>query len=372
MDAHAETEAVEERHGREHLVPDAEHRVGSLDLLAEGVEVQVRQQDALGGAGGAAGVEDDRGIVRPACDLVIPEAGLAQAHELVPHDDGRVLGDLFDLAALGEHVAHAQRPGERVPDPGKDDVDDLGVLADGLELVVELIEGHDRDRLGLVEVEFQLLLAGQGVDHVADGADHVHGVEHVDGLRAVRHRDGDLVVFPHADGAQALGAFMDVLDHLPVGGGLAHEVEGDVVGVRLRHVLEHADHRALIVVQRRGDLAQAREPGLLCSDFHVVLFSFLFFSRKGIQIVFEAALPPQKHHEASNASPRADQARLVPRKPSAMSASSSISKRCFEIEVSIPQEWKRAARGAPGFPGFFRAGARCRRSSSRRRCARPV
>ena len=268
VDAHAEAEAVEQRHGREHLVARAVHRVGGENLLAQGVEVEVRQQDPLGAAGGAAGVEDDRGIVRPALDLVVPEAGLAQAHELVPHDDGRVLGDLPDLAALGEHVAHAQRPGERVPDPGKDDVDDLGVLADGLELVVELIEGHDRDRLGLVDVELQLLLAGEGVDHVRHGADHVHGVEHVDGLRAVRHGDGDAVVLAHADGAQAARAFLDVREHVAVGGGPAHEVEGDGVGVLLRRVLDHVHHGAVEVFQRGGHVAEARQPGSLRGDFH--------------------------------------------------------------------------------------------------------
>ena len=63
VDAHAQAEAVEQRHGGEHLVAGAEHRVGGDDLLAQGVEVPVGQHDALGGAGGAAGIEDDGGVV---------------------------------------------------------------------------------------------------------------------------------------------------------------------------------------------------------------------------------------------------------------------------------------------------------------------
>ena len=55
----------------------------------------------------------------------------------------------------------------------------------------------------------------------------------------------------------------------------------------------------------------------------------------GIPIVFEAALPPQKHSEPSNARPRADQTRLVLRKPRAISTSLSIAKPCFAMDGSL-------------------------------------
>lgn len=63
VDAHAEAEAVEERHGGEHLVAGVEHRIRRDDLLAECIEVLVRQHDALGRAGRTAGVENDGGVV---------------------------------------------------------------------------------------------------------------------------------------------------------------------------------------------------------------------------------------------------------------------------------------------------------------------
>ena len=63
VDAHAQAEAVEQGHGRQHLVAGPEHGVGGDDLLTQRVEVAVGQHDALGGAGGAAGVQDDGGIV---------------------------------------------------------------------------------------------------------------------------------------------------------------------------------------------------------------------------------------------------------------------------------------------------------------------
>ena len=108
VDADAEAEAVEDRHGGQHLVPGAEHRVGGNDLLGEGVEVTVGEHDALGGAGSAAGVEDDSGVVVAALYLVVVEAALGQLHEFLPADDRSVLWNLGDLIALGDHVTGLQ------------------------------------------------------------------------------------------------------------------------------------------------------------------------------------------------------------------------------------------------------------------------
>ena len=266
VDAHAEAEAVEERHGGEHLVAGVEHRVRRDDLLAERIEVLVRQHDALGRAGRAAGVEDDGGVVAGAPDGVIPEAGLAHVHEFLPADDRRVLRDLGDLAALGEHIARADGLAQLILDARDDDVDDLCVLADALELVVELVERDGGDALGLVEIELDLLLRREGMDHVRDAADEVDRVEHIDGLRAVGHGDGDLVARAHADGLEGAGALLDLLDHLGIGGGLAHEVERDVPWVPLGDQLECLKHRAVKIVQMQRHVAGVTRPRGLGSD----------------------------------------------------------------------------------------------------------
>ena len=148
MDADDETEAVEQRHGGEHAVAGAEHRVRRDDLGGEGVEVAVREHDALRGAGRAAGIEDDGGVAAVALDLVIPRAGMSEADELLPADDRRVLRNLADLAPLGQHIARLDRRGERVLDARDDDVHDLGVLADALKLVVKLVERDRRHGVG--------------------------------------------------------------------------------------------------------------------------------------------------------------------------------------------------------------------------------
>ena len=119
----------------------------------------VGEHYALGRAGGAAGVEDDGGVVVAALYLVVVEAALGELHEVLPRDDRGILGDLGYLVALGDHVAGFQRLGQLVLDAGEDDVDDAGVLAYRLDLAVELVQGDDGDTVGLVEIELDLLLA---------------------------------------------------------------------------------------------------------------------------------------------------------------------------------------------------------------------
>ncbi len=159
MDADAETETVKERHGGEHFVADVEHGVCGDDLLAEGIEVPVRQDDALRGAGGPAGIQDDRGVIRLAGDPVMIEAVAGETHELLPADNRGVLGDLPDLPALGQHIAGTNRARESILDRGDDDVDHAGVGADVFEFVIELIQCDGGDRLGFVQVK--LMACGQ-------------------------------------------------------------------------------------------------------------------------------------------------------------------------------------------------------------------
>ena len=266
MDAHAQTEAVEDGHGGQHLVPGTEHGVGGDDLLPQRVKVLIGQDDALGGAGGAAGVEDDGGIVGGAADLVVVEAAAAQALEFLPPDDRGVLGDFLDLPPLGEHVARLNGLRQGILDAGNDDVDHLGVLADGLEFVVELIESNGGDALGFVEIELDLLLGGQRMHHVGNAAHQIDGVEQINGLGAVGHGDGDLVALPDADGFQRLGTGFHLLHQLFVGGGLAHEVKGNVIGVLFGNGIHGLKHGAFKIVKVHGRAAHGASPRGLCGD----------------------------------------------------------------------------------------------------------
>ena len=253
---------MEERHRRKHPVAGAEHRVRRDDLLAEGVEILVRQHNALRRAGRAAGIEDDGGVCALALDLIgLIVAGAGELHEVLPHDDRRILGDLLDLAPLGEHIARLDRGGQRVAHACDDHVDDLRALAHLFKLVVELIERHRRHAFRGVEVELDLLLRRERMDHVRNAADKVDGVEHIDGLRAVRHGDGHLVALAHADGLERLGALLDLADHLAVGRGLAHKGEGNAARIFPGDLLHSLEHRAVKVVKVHRHLAHVVLPG---------------------------------------------------------------------------------------------------------------
>ena len=108
VDGHAQSEAVEHGHDGQHLVTRMEEGVGSHDLGGQSVKVAVGEQDALGDAGGAAGVEDGGGIGVLALDAVDLHV-LATLKEILPQHHAGATGDLGVLAALGELIAHPQQ-----------------------------------------------------------------------------------------------------------------------------------------------------------------------------------------------------------------------------------------------------------------------
>ena len=124
-----------------------------------------------------------------------------------------------------------------------------------LELVIELIQRDGGSGLGFVEIKFDLLLRRQGMDHVGNAAHQIDSVEHVDGLGAVGHGDGNLIAGAHTQGLQTLGAALDLLHHLFICSGLAHKVKGNIVGILLGDAGHCFKHTALEIVQVHGDIA---------------------------------------------------------------------------------------------------------------------
>lgn len=179
---------------------------------------------------------------------------------------GACRGDLLDLPPLGEHVSRLHRLGKLVPDAGDDDVHCAGVMPDGLKLAVKLVQRHHRHAPGLVDVKFQLLLAGQGVNHVGNAPHKVHRIKHEDGLGAVGHGDRHRVPGPDADGLEAPGAGLGLLHQPPVAGGLSHEIKGGVIGILFRDLLYLVEHGALEIFQMGRAVPQALQPGPLCRN----------------------------------------------------------------------------------------------------------
>ena len=145
MDADAEAEAVEKGHGGEHLIARAEHLVDADDLSGEGVEIKVSKHYTLRGAGSAAGIQNNGGILRAALYGIVPEAGVAKLQEVSPADNRSVLRDLLHLAALGKHISCLYHRGKLILNAGEDYIDDLSVLPYGLDLSVKLVEGYNGD-----------------------------------------------------------------------------------------------------------------------------------------------------------------------------------------------------------------------------------
>ena len=261
VDAHAQAEAVEHGHDGQHLVADGVDRVGGDDLRAQGVEVEVGEQDALGHAGGSAAVEDDGGLRACALHAGIAGEALSVGNELLPGDVVAVLGELGHLLALGQRVAQLHHRVQRVLDAGDDQrFERGGILTDVGEFAVELIQRQRGHGFGVVQIELDLALSGQRMDHVGDGAHHVDGVEHGHRLRTVGHGDGHAVVLLHAGGAQRPGALVNRRHTGAVIGVAAHEVIGDDVGIFVRDALHGLAHAALEVVQLRGNAVHEGHP----------------------------------------------------------------------------------------------------------------
>ena len=134
------------------------------------------------------------------------------------------------------------------------------IFADGGELAVELVKGDRRHGFGIVEVEFDLALSGEGMDHIGNRAHHVDGIEHAYGLRTVGQGDGHAVILLHADGAQGAGAFMDGGHSLAIRGVRAHEIIGDELRALLGDALHGFNHAAAEIIKVCGDAVHIGHP----------------------------------------------------------------------------------------------------------------
>ena len=199
-------------------------------------------------------------------------------HKFVPADDGSIFRNPFDLSALSQHIAGTDRAGKSILYGSNDDIYDAGICTDAFKFVVELIQCNSGDGFGFVQIEFDFLLGGERVNHVGDSAYQIHCIEHVDGLWAVRHGDGDFVVFTDTDGFQCFCTAFNFVYHLPIGSGPAHKVECDVIRVLRRDLHDFIDHRTLIIIQMHGHFAHGGFPRCFRGDFfHKPVCSPCFF-----------------------------------------------------------------------------------------------
>ena len=275
MDADAQAEAVEHGHDGEHLhIGDFLHgEAGGGDgLKGQGVEVQVGEHDALGGAGGAAGVENGAAVLTGSL-LGLQGHILSGLYHVLPQGIPG-FGQLFDgPGPLGHGIQHAQGQGQLLGHSGNENFRGMFQLGqDSGHLVVELVQSQDGFAFGEIQIEGDLLGGGQGVDHIGDGAQVIEGVEAVQSLGGVGHADGHLIPLPDAHFVKTLGSGMDPAQKFPIGGLFAHEYIGDVVGLAFGGSGHHLIHGLVGIIQGGRRIAVIFQPGSGCGDAHLVLF----------------------------------------------------------------------------------------------------
>ena len=243
MDADAEAEAVEHGHDGEHLQPvDGREAGGSDGLQAQRVKVHIGQENALGRAGRAAGIEDGRAFISFAEHSRKGQVALfADALEFRPPDVIALFRGLGVFAACRQRVADCKVRIQLILNLSKQKLAFLVIKFghDGRDLGIELVKREDALGMREIEIELDLPRSGKRMDHVGHCTNAVQAIERVQGLRAVGHTDGDAVALFDAHGEKRLRCLVDLLHELREGRLFAHEFIGRQLRIALCCGLDH-------------------------------------------------------------------------------------------------------------------------------------
>ena len=213
MDAAGVAVGDEGGHDVHELLAPVEQLVVGAELLRQSVETVVGEHDAFRGAGGAAGVDDDAGVVG-VIGLRSGALALAALDELLPADD---VGSIFVLVGGGQLVAYGHHRGQRVGRREDDDLFHVGALCGLTAALVHDVQADEKVGIHLFDILMDALDAVAGVHKVQGSADHVGGVEQSDDLRGhdADHRH-DVALFD-PDAPQGGSSLFDIDDEVGVG-----------------------------------------------------------------------------------------------------------------------------------------------------------
>ena len=213
MDAAGVAVGDEGGHDVHELLAPVEQLVVGAELLRDGVEAVVGEHNALGRAGGAAGVNHDTGMVG-VIRLRSGALALAALDELLPADD---VGGIFVLVGGGQLVSYSHHRGQRVGRREDDDLFHVGALCGLTAALVHDVQADQKMGVHLFDVLVDALDTVAGVYKVQGGADHVSGVEQSDDLRGhdADHRH-DVALFD-PDAPQGGSSLFDIDDEVGVG-----------------------------------------------------------------------------------------------------------------------------------------------------------
>ena len=267
VDADAETEAVEDRHDREHFQPlEAGIATGRKGLQRKGVEVIARKTDALCRSRRAAGVENAGTAV-----VVLVRGGQAgiDAVQRVRPEKIPAARQLWNFSPLRQRVAELFWCIQLIGDARDEQQRAALCTGDGLpDLAVEPVESQDRLAVRLVEVERDFLRGRQRMDHIGNRADAAERVKAVHSLRRVGHADRHAVALADAEGVERGGRAVDAAKKRGVADRLAHKFVGTELGHMPRRLCHKLVHRQLRIGNGRGHIAVKIAPGCVCREGH--------------------------------------------------------------------------------------------------------
>ena len=213
MDAAGVAVGNEGGHDIHELLAPVEQLIVGTELLRDGVEAVVGEHDALGRAGGAAGVDHDTGmvgVVRLGSGALV----LAVCDELLPADG---VGGVLVLVGGGQPIAHGHHRGQGVGRREDDDLFHVGALGGLTAALVHDVQADQKMGVHLLDVLVDAFDTVAGVYEVQGGADHVCCIEQGDDLGGhdAHHRYD--VALLDADAPQGGGGLLDVDDEVSIG-----------------------------------------------------------------------------------------------------------------------------------------------------------
>ena len=236
----------ERGHDVHQLLAAAEQLFVSAELLCDGVEVHIGQHDALGRAGGAAGVHHHAGVIR-VVRLGTGVFALTGGNEILPADH---VGRIAVLVGGGQLVAHGQMQRQGVGGGHHQHPFHVGALGSLLAAVVDHVQADEQVGVHLGDVLVDALSTIARVHQIQGGTDHVGSIERIDDLRGHHADHGGNVAFFHADGTEGRRRLFDVDDEVGISDLAAVIGDGGLGQVRFvlaADVLEGAAFRRRLI-----------------------------------------------------------------------------------------------------------------------------